>query len=217
MPIALNHRGNYKDLLTYKKGNIIYDITFYFCHKYLSKGDRTIDQMIQAARSGKQNIAEGVAASVTNAETEIRLVNVGKASFKELLCDYEDYLRTRGLRFWEKDGKEIEWMRRFAKANEEDSAPYLKICESRNDEVVANIAIMLLKQEDYLLFKQLKAIQVQYDHGENMHARVQEETRIARKQIRQEMRNKAMKEAMAEKDDIRRFKKVMQVKQLYGY
>ena len=114
MDIILKNRGNYKDLLTFKKATVIYDLTYHFCHKYLLKGDRTVDQMIQAARSGKQNIAEGVAASSTNAETEIRLVNVAKASLKELLTDFEDYLRTRRLRLWNPAGEEIAWLRKFA-------------------------------------------------------------------------------------------------------
>jgi len=79
---------------------MIYDITFYFTQKYLSKGDRTIDQMVQAARSGKQNIAEGNQAAATSGETEIKLTNVAKASLEELLDDYEDYLRVRNMEQW---------------------------------------------------------------------------------------------------------------------
>ena len=161
MDIILKNRGNYKDLLTFKKATVIFDLTYHFCHKYLAKGDRTIDQMIQAARSGKQNIAEGVAASSTNAETEIRLVNVAKASLKELLTDFEDYLRTRRLRQWASNGKENAWLRDFARTHV-DSAPYLAIAEQRNDEVVANMAIVLLKQDDYLLYRQLAALEKQY-------------------------------------------------------
>ena len=84
MDLILKNHGNYKALLTFKKATVIYDLTYHFANRYLSRGDRTVDQMIQAARSGKQNIAEGVAASSTNSETEIKLVNVAKASLKEL-------------------------------------------------------------------------------------------------------------------------------------
>lgn len=87
--------GDYKNLLSYQKTDVIYQITYYFCHNYLTKGDRTVDQMVQAARSGKQNIIEGCAASATSAKTEIKLVGVAKASLKELIEDYEDYLKTR--------------------------------------------------------------------------------------------------------------------------
>ena len=91
-----------------------YEMTFYFCQKYLQKGDRTIDQMVQAARSGKQNIIEGCAASTTSAKTEIKLVNVAKASLQELLEDYEDYLKTRHCRQWEEGSEELEAMRKDA-------------------------------------------------------------------------------------------------------
>lgn len=96
----LSQRGNYKELIAFRKSECIFDITFYFANKYLVKGDRTIDQMIQAARSGKQNIAEGSAAATTSREMEIKLYNVARASLQELLVDYEDYLRVRGLSHW---------------------------------------------------------------------------------------------------------------------
>ena len=91
----LPQKGNYRNLIAYQKAECIYDITYYFAHHFLERNDRTIDQMVQAARSGKQNIAEGCAASTTSAETEIKLVNVARASLQELLIDYEDYLRVR--------------------------------------------------------------------------------------------------------------------------
>ena len=191
MNLILHNRGNYKGLMTFKKATVIFDLTYYFCHKYLSKGDRTIDQMIQAARSGKQNIAEGVAASSTNAETEIKLVNVAKASLKELLTDFEDYLRTRRLRQWELGGKEVEWLRNFAKGHP-DSAPYLAIAEKRNDEAVANMAIVLLKQEDYLLFRQLEAIEKQFKEEGDLRGRM----KLAGKAAAARSRDAAMKEAM---------------------
>ena len=90
--------GNYRKLLSYQKAEVVFDITFRFCQRFLSKGDRTIDQMIQAARSGKQNIAEGCKASGTSKETEIKLTNVARASLEELLVDYQDFLRVRDLR-----------------------------------------------------------------------------------------------------------------------
>ncbi len=179
MSIILHNHGNYKELLTFKRATVLYDLTFHFCGRYLSKGDRTVDQMIQAARSGKQNIAEGVAASSTNAETEMKLINVAKASLKELLTDYEDYLRTRKLRLWAQKGEEANWLCEFAKSHD-DSAPYLKIAEKKNDEVVANMAIVLLRLEDYLLFKQLKALEEAYKAGGDMHTRVKEAEKDAK-------------------------------------
>ena len=93
----LQLKGNYKELIAYQKAECIYDTTYYFTHKYLSKKDRTIDQMIQAARSGKQNIVEGNSAATTSLETELKLLNVARASLQELLVDYEDYLRVNHL------------------------------------------------------------------------------------------------------------------------
>ena len=97
-----NRGTNYKSLLSYQKSDVIFQITYFFCCNFLSKGDRTMDQMVQAARSGKQNIIEGCAASVTSAKTEIKLLNVAKASLQELLEDYEDFLKTRDKRQWGK-------------------------------------------------------------------------------------------------------------------
>src|SRR5881409_2496295 len=102
--------GNYQELLSYQKAEVVYDITFRFCQRFLTRGDRTIDQMVQAARSGKQNIAEGSTASGTSKEMEIKLTNVARASLEELLVDYHDYLRVRDLRLWEKDSAEVRFV-----------------------------------------------------------------------------------------------------------
>ena len=195
MTIILQNRGNYKELLTFKKATVIFDLTYHFCQKYLSKGDRTVDQMVQAARSGKQNIAEGVAASSTNSETEIKLVNVAKASLKELLTDFEDYLRTRCLRQWEPNGKEIAWLRDFARSHP-DSAPYLAIAEQKNDEVVANMAIALLKQEDYLLFRQLSALEKQFKELGDIRMRMKPVAKAVAEATKKKCHDAAMKAAM---------------------
>ncbi len=154
MAKLIPNRNNYKDLICYRKAEVIYDLTYYFCHKYLQVGDRTIDQMVQAARSGKQNIVEGCAASATSIESEIKLINVAKASLLELLSDYEDYLRVRSLRQWEQNSVELQRMRKLGQQHN-DTEFYTKLIESRNDEVIANIAIVLIKQTDYLLHKLL--------------------------------------------------------------
>lgn len=95
--------GGYRSLYSYQKAVIIYDGTVYFTGRFFHKYDRTVGQMVQAARSGKQNIAEASMASATSKETEIKLTNVALASLEELLIDYEDFLRTRKLPVWEKD------------------------------------------------------------------------------------------------------------------
>ena len=153
--------GNYKKLYAYQKAEAIYDITYYFCQNYLRKGDRTIDQMVQAARSGKQNIAEGSAASSTSKETEIKLKNVAKASSLELLEDYEDYLRTRGHRQWEQDSREVAAMRNLCQKHN-DSAFYMELVKTRPPETIANIAICLIKQNDYMMFKMLQSLEREF-------------------------------------------------------
>ena len=146
----IRQKGNYEELICYKKSMCIYDVTYYFAHKYLSKGDRTIDQMIQAARSGKQNIVEGCSASTTSSEMEIKLLNVAKASLQELLEDYKDYLRVRGLQLWSESSEKHEQARR-ACASHNDSEYYQRAIKERSDETIANIAIILIRQTDYLL------------------------------------------------------------------
>ena len=106
-------RGDYQTLLSYQKAEVVYDLTFRFAHKYLSRGDRTVDQMIQSARSGKQNVLEGSKAALTSKETELKLTSVGRASLEELLADYRDYLRVRDHAIWEKDSKEALYIRKL--------------------------------------------------------------------------------------------------------
>src|ERR1700730_4276798 len=89
--------GNYQELLSYQKAEVVYDLTYRFCQRFLNRGDRTIDQMVQAARSGKQNIVEGSKASGTSKEMEIKLFDIARASLEELLRDYCDFLRARDL------------------------------------------------------------------------------------------------------------------------
>ncbi len=149
--------GNYKKLLSYQKTDVIFQITAYFCANYLSRGDRTVDQMVQAARSGKQNIIEGCAASSTSAKTEIKLINVAKASLKELLEDYEDYLKVRQKPQWAKGSIEYEAMRQLGREHN-DAEFFMEMIKTRPPETIANMAIILLNQADYLLFKQLEKL-----------------------------------------------------------
>ena len=161
MQTLIPNRGNYKKLLSYQKSNVIFELTYYFCHKYLSKGDRTIDQMVQAARSGKQNIIEGCSASSTSAKTEIKLLNVAKASLLELLEDYEDYLKVRNYRQWEEGSVEMEAMRKLG-IQHSDAEYFMKLAETRPPETIANMAIVLIKQADYLLYRQLQRLSVDF-------------------------------------------------------
>jgi four helix bundle suffix protein len=152
-------RGDYQTLLSYQKAEAIYDLTFRFAHKYLAKGDRTIDQMIQSARSGKQNILEGSKASLTSKETEIKLTSVGRASLEELLADYRDYLRVREHALWDKDSKEALFVRQLGRREPQTYELYREFVETRPPEVVANIAICLIHQTNYLLDQQLRRLE----------------------------------------------------------
>lgn len=145
-------KGYYRKLRVYQIAEIIYDITFIFTQRFLSKGDRTIDQMIQAARSGKQNIAEGSAAGSTSKETEIKLTNVAKASLQELLIDYEDFLRVRDLELWDKYSPKAVTTRRICAENN-DSSFFREAVKIRTAETVANIAIILIHQADVLFYR----------------------------------------------------------------
>lgn len=151
--------GDYEKLLSYRKAEAIYDITFRFCQRFLTKGDRTIDQMIQAARSGKQNIAEGSKASGTSKEMEIKLTNVARASLEELLVDFRDFLRVRDLSLWNKNSKEALYVRKLGTQRDESFETYRVFCETRPAEVVANIAICLIHQANYLLDRQIRRLE----------------------------------------------------------
>ena len=142
--------NNYRTLKAFQKAECVYDVTYYFANKFLSKGDRTIDQMVQAARSGKQNLAEGNIDGVTSKEMEIKLTNVNRASLHELLLDYEDYLRVRGLEQWPYDDPRCVQTRAFCKKHLV-SAVYREKIKDRSDETIANIAITLIHQCDVLI------------------------------------------------------------------
>ena len=131
-------RGNYRNLIAFRKAECIYDITYFFAHKYLGKGDRTIDQMIQA--------------STTSKETEIKLLNVAKASLQELLLDFEDYLRVRNLELWDVNSPKAIQTRNVC-SNHNDSAFYRDAIAIRSDETICNIAITLIHQTDVFLRK----------------------------------------------------------------
>ena len=151
--------GNYRELLSYRKSEIIYDFTYRFCERFLKRGDRTIDQMVQAARSGKQNIAEGSKASVTSTETEIKLTNVARASLEELLIDYQDFLRVRDLPLWAKDSAEALYVRKLGKQPAESFETYRPFFEDRPAATLANIALCLIHQANYLLDQQIRRLE----------------------------------------------------------
>jgi four helix bundle suffix protein len=151
--------GGYQKLLSYQKALVVFDATVYFCDRFIDKKSRTHDQMVQAARSGKQNILEGSQASGTSKETEIKLTNVARASQEELLEDYQDYLRTRGLRLWDKNSREALFVRKLGAQPDVSYESYRTYIETRPPEVVANIIICLIHQTNYLLDQQLRRLE----------------------------------------------------------
>ena len=151
--------GGYKDLLSFRKARIIFDGTVLFCQRFLDKRDRTVDQMVQGARSGKQNILEGSKASGTSKEAEIKLMNVARASLEELLEDYLDFLRVRKLRLWDKESREARFVRRLGRSRDVSYEAYRTYLETRPPEVVANIMICLIHQANYLLDQQIRQLE----------------------------------------------------------
>lgn len=151
--------GGYQDLLSYRKSLIVYDATVQFCKRFMDKRDRTVDQMVQAARSGKQNIIEGSMASGTSKETEIKLMNVARASLEELLEDYRDFLRSNDGLLWDKNSEQALFVRKLGRKDDESYATYRTYLESRPGNVVANIVICLIHQANYLLDQQIRQLE----------------------------------------------------------
>jgi len=151
--------GGYESLLSFQKARIVYDGTVHFCGRFVDRRSRTHDQMVQAARSGKQNILEGSQASGTSKETEIKLTNVARASLEELLEDYRDFLRVRGFAEW---SKEHSHTRRLRELNREPGASYAtfkKGIEHPDPAIAANVMIGLIKLTNYLLDRQLRRLE----------------------------------------------------------
>ena len=151
--------GGYETLLSFQKATVVYDGTVKICERFLQRRDRTFDQMIQAARSGKQNILEGSQASGTSKEMEIKLVNVARASLEELLEDYRDFLRVRGATLWAKDSREALFVRKLGARKDSSYETYKPYLETRPSEVVANILICIIHQTNFLLDRQLRQLE----------------------------------------------------------
>ena len=156
--------GSYKNLIVYKKTVLIFKMTHYFCTTFLNSKDRTVDQMIQAARSGKQNIVEGCSAGKKSLKSKEFLINVAKSSLKELLEDYEDFLRIHNHRQWEDNSAEKIKMREIA-SNPKNDKLIFEIVKNRPSEVIANIAIVLINQADYLLYKFQQKIEKDWNNN----------------------------------------------------
>src|SRR5688572_9103618 len=152
--------GGYKNLLSFQRATIVYDGTVHFCARFL-KG-RTVDQMTQAARSGKQNILEGSQASGTSKETEIKLTNVARASFKELLEDYRDFLRSNNFEEWTKDHRYTKRLRDLNRNRDATYETFKKGIENEDPAIAANVMIGLIKATCYLLDQQLRSLEANF-------------------------------------------------------
>ena len=165
----------YRKLRSFRAATLIYDGTVAFCDRFLDKRTRMVDQMVQAARSGRQNIAEGSRASAGSSQTELRLVTVARASLDELLLDYEDFLRQRHLRQWNKDdpeaqdvrevGRTIDQSDRTDRSDLSDRAACANWLEHTDPAVVANALICLIHQANYLLDQQIAALERRFVEG----------------------------------------------------
>jgi four helix bundle suffix protein len=163
-PSLIPPHGGYRNLKSYQTAEIVYDATVVFCDRFIDKRSRTHDQMVQAARSGVQNIAEGSMASATSKKTELKLTGVARASLEELLLDFHAFLRQKGLRIWAKDSPEALAVRKMYSSDESDesdrSDPYS--LKTATAEVAANTLICLINQASYLLGRQLQRLEQQF-------------------------------------------------------
>jgi four helix bundle suffix protein len=158
--------GGYRNLKSYQNSEIVYDATVAFCDRFIDRRSRTHDQMVQAARSGKQNIAEGSMASGTSKKTELKLIGVARASLEELLLDYQDFLRQKGLLLWGKDNPQAQAIRKMAWKEDRSYVTYKTYIEASPPEAAANTIICLIHQANYLLDQLLRQLEKQFlDEG----------------------------------------------------
>ena len=158
----IDPHGGFRNLKSYQMSEIVYDATVVFCDRWIGRHSRTHDQMVQAARSGKQNIAEGSMASGTSKKFELKLVGVARASLEELLLDYQDFLRQRKLPLWQKNHPQAQKIRNLAFKNNRSYRTYRTYIEGTLPDVAANTMICLVHQTNYLLDQQLRQLEKQF-------------------------------------------------------
>jgi four helix bundle suffix protein len=148
--------GGYENLLSLQKARIVYDGTVHFCRRFFARHDRTVGQMVQAARSGKQNILEGSRASGTSKQTEIKLTNVARASLEELLEDYRDFMRGRGIIEWSKNHPHARRLSQLSRTPNASYDTFRKGIEHPDPAIAANVMIGLIKLTNFLLVRHLE-------------------------------------------------------------
>lgn len=158
-PSLIPPHGGYRQLMSFQMSEIVYDATVKFCDRFIDRKSRTHDQMVQAARSGNKNIAEGSQVSGISKKSELKLVGVARGSLEELLGDYQDFLRQHGLREWGKEHPTSKVIRRLAYAPDRSYKTYSSYIEKAPPEVAANTMLCLIHQTNYLLDQQLKQLE----------------------------------------------------------
>lgn len=162
----MRQSGGYRQLKSFRLATVIYDGTWWFCERFLPERSRMSDQMVQAARSGRQNIAEGSRAAATSSQTELRLVNVARASLEELLLDFEDFLRHRHLEQWPVDSEASRAVREIRADDYQDDrqhyGAYARWLSSDDPALRANALICLIHQANYLLDRQIDALEAEF-------------------------------------------------------
>lgn len=158
-PQLIPPHGGYRELQSYQMAEIVYDSTVVFCDRFISRRSRTHDQMVQAARSGKQNIAEGSMASGTSKKFELKLVGVARASLEELLLDFQDYLRQKGFPLWGKEHPKAKKVRGLCYRENRSYKTYRTYIEEKSAEIAANTMICVIHQTNYLLDQQLRVLE----------------------------------------------------------
>lgn len=161
-PRIIPPHGGYESLKSYQATTIIFDATNAFCDRFISPRSRTYDQMVQAARSGKQNIAEASQTSGTSKKSELRLTDVARASLQELLEDYKDFLRNRRLPIWPKNHRQAQTIRSLAYRTDRTYETYRTYVEQSPPEVAANAVLCVIHQANYLLDRQLESLERQF-------------------------------------------------------
>ena len=158
-PQLIPPHGGYQGLQSYQMSEIVYDATVVFCDRFINRRSRTHDQMVQAARSGKQNIAEGSMTSGTSKKTELKLIGVARASLEELLLDYQDYIRQKGLNLWTKDFPRAKEVRNLCYKKDRSYMTYKPYIEASPPDVAANTMVCLIHQTNYLLDQLLRTLE----------------------------------------------------------
>jgi restriction system protein len=162
-PVIIPAHGGYRELKSYQMAEVVHDATVVFCDRFIDRRSRTHDQMVQAARSGKQNIAEGSMASGTSKKTELKLIGVARASLEELQVDFQDYLRQHGLSLWGKDHQLARQVRGLCYQKDRSYTTYKTYLDPpAPGEVAANTLICLIHQTNFLLDQQLRSLEKEF-------------------------------------------------------